>query len=193
MVSIFKCTKLISVLSLMLVYQSLGFPSRYLHVAAAATTGPPISVVTVTVTATPSSVAPTPAPIPTNDTVVPSSALPTNTAVPGVPTPTSGQPPNSFPQNSTMTSGIDFDPSWQEFYLVTQGLPNITFPLGNNYAGNLPVGRSGHPNNTLFFWGFENIAGSLAAPASEMQLSPWLIWLGGGGGYEFDPRSSSDS
>jgi hypothetical protein len=76
---------------------------------------------------------------------------------------------------------------------VTQGLPNITFPLGNNYAGNVPVGRPGHPNNTLFFWGFENTAGSLTAPAGEMQLSPWLIWLGGGGGYEFDPRSSSDS
>ena len=76
---------------------------------------------------------------------------------------------------------------------MTQGLPNITFPLGNNYAGNLPVERSGHPNNTLFFWGFENRVGSLTAPAGQIQLSPWLIWLGGGGGYEFDLRSPFDS
>ncbi|KAN0130135.1 serine protease [Lactarius tabidus] len=165
---------------------SRGFPSRYFHVAAAATTAPPISVITVTVTAAPSSTPLTPAPFSSN-TVLPSSALPTSTSVPGVPSLTSGELPDSSPQNSTVTSGINFDPSWQEFYLVTQGLPNITFPLGNNYAGNVPVGRPGHPNNTLFFWGFENTAGSLTAPAGEMQLSPWLIWLGGGGG----PGSSS--
>lgn len=76
---------------------------------------------------------------------------------------------------------------------MTQGLPNITFPLGNNYAGNLAVGRSGHPNNTFFFWGFESVVGSLTVPAGQIQLLPWLIWLGGGGGYEFDLRPPFES
>ncbi|KAI0300162.1 Alpha/Beta hydrolase protein [Multifurca ochricompacta] len=120
----------------------------------------------------------------TSGSVMPTSSVPAVVAPPPL---KPGQLSSSFPQNSTVTSGITFDPSWQEFYLVTQGLPNITFPLGNNYAGNLPVGRPGHPNNTLFFWGFENRVGSLTVPAGQIQLSPWLIWLGGGGG----PGSSS--
>src|SRR6266702_8089735 len=126
MISVFKCTELIAVLSLMLVYQPQGFPSRYFHVAAAATTDttrpsdPPSqnSVVTVAVTvaiatATPSSAAPTSAPISSNTTVS-SSALPTSTLVPVIPALTPGQLPNSFPQNTTVTSGINFDTSWQE-------------------------------------------------------------------------------
>ncbi|KAI9441431.1 alpha/beta-hydrolase [Lactarius indigo] len=139
----------------MLVYQPQGFPSRYFHVAAAETTAtarpsdPPFqnSVVTVTVTVaatatttqSESSASLTSAPISSNTTVS-SSALPTSTFVPPIPYLTQGQLPNSFPQNTTVTSGINFDTSWQEFYRVTQGLPNITFPLGNNYAGNLPNG-----------------------------------------------------
>ncbi|KAH9042688.1 alpha/beta-hydrolase [Lactarius pseudohatsudake] len=190
MVPIFKCTELIAVLSLILLYQPQGFTSRYFHVAAVETTAtPPFqnSVVTVTVTVvaaatqSESSAAPTSAPI-SSSTTVSSSALPTSTSAPVIPNLTPGQLPNSFPQNTTVTSGINFDTSWQEFYRVTQGLPNITFPLGNNYAGNLPVQRSGHPNNTLFFWGFENRVGSLTMPAGQIQLSPWLIWLGGGKG-----------
>ncbi|KAH9050289.1 alpha/beta-hydrolase [Lactarius hengduanensis] len=194
MVPIFKCTELIAVLSFILLYQPQGFTSRNFHVAAVETTAtPPFqnSVVTVTVTvvaaatqsessAAPTS-APTSAPI-SSSTTVSSSALPTSTSAPVIPNLTPGQLPNSFPQNTTVTSGINFDTSWQEFYRVTQGLPNITFPLGNNYAGNLPVQRSGHPNNTLFFWGFENRVGSLTMPAGQIQLSPWLIWLGGGKG-----------
>jgi hypothetical protein len=125
MVSIFKCTDLIAILSLMLVCQPQGFTSRYFHVAAAATmetTHPPgpafqISVITVTVTATPSSSTPTSASISSNTTVSTSaSVLPTSTYVPVIPTGTltAGQLPNSFPQNNTVTSGINFDPSWQE-------------------------------------------------------------------------------
>ncbi|KAH9006395.1 alpha/beta-hydrolase [Lactarius hatsudake] len=191
MIPIFKCTELIVVLSLILLYQPLGFTSRYFLVAAVETTATAPSVVTVTVTvaATPtqseSSAAPTspPTSVPiSSNTTVSSSALPTSTSAPVIPKLTPGQLPNSFPQNTTVTSGINFDTSWQEFYRVTQGLPNITFPLGNNYAGNLPVQRSGHPNNTLFFWGFENRVGSLTVPAGQIQLSPWLIWLGGGKG-----------
>ena len=59
-------------------------------------------------------------------------------------------------------------------------MPNVTFPLGRNWAGNIPVNRPGHPNNTLFFWGFEKEEGSLTAAADERQGEPWGIWLNGG-------------
>jgi hypothetical protein len=111
MVSVFKCAELIAFLSLMC--HSWGYPSRYFHVAAAAITAPPISVITVTITAAPSSTLPIPAPA-SGNTVLPDSALPTSTPAPGVPTLTSGELPDSFPQNGTVTSGINFDPSWQE-------------------------------------------------------------------------------
>ena len=119
MVSIFKCTDLIATLSLLFVCHSQVFHSRYFRVAAAETTAtttpPPISVVTVTVTATPSSAASSSAPISSNTTTSSSeSASPTSTSAPVVPTLAAGQLPNSFPQNSTITSGINFDTSWQE-------------------------------------------------------------------------------
>ena len=72
-------------------------------------------------------------------------------------------------------------------FLVTQGLPNITFALPRNFAGNLPVNRPGHANNTLFFWAMENNAGSLTATAEQLTTVPWMVWLGSGGGYV--PRS----
>jgi carboxypeptidase D len=67
-------------------------------------------------------------------------------------------------------------------FSVIQGLPNISFALARNFAGNLPVGRAGHPNNTLFFWGTEHTEGSLTASAEQLSSVPWMIWLGGGGG-----------
>ncbi|KAI0718592.1 alpha/beta-hydrolase [Cerioporus squamosus] len=45
---------------------------------------------------------------------------------------------------------------WQKYFEVQSPLPNLTglaFP--RSFAGNIPVNRAGHPNNTLFFWGFE--------------------------------------
>ena len=61
---------------------------------------------------------------------------------------------------------------------VKDPLPNVTFPLNRNFAGNIPVNRAGHPNDTLFFWGFEHKNGSLT---SESNLdTPWAIWLNGG-------------
>ena len=59
-------------------------------------------------------------------------------------------------------------------------MPNVTFPLGRNWAGNIPVDRPGHLNNTLFFWGFEKENGSLTAEAGEREDEPWGIWLNGG-------------
>ncbi len=40
--------------------------------------------------------------------------------------------------------------------------------------------RPGHPNNTLFFWGFEKENGSLTAGDGERSNEPWGIWLNGG-------------
>lgn len=136
----------------------------------------------------------------------PSSTLRSNTSSTSVSMPTPSpskpfQPPGSFPQvYGNMPSG-EFNTEWQDClsssvsdnptlfslfcetdYLVTEGLPSITFPLPRNFAGNIPVNRAAHPNNTLFFWGFETNVGSLTAPATQLQLSPWMIWLGGGGG-----------
>lgn len=42
--------------------------------------------------------------------------------------------------------------------------------------------RAGHPNDTLFFLGFEKSTGSLTVPASKFNKEPWGIWLNGGPG-----------
>ncbi|KAF6761653.1 Alpha/Beta hydrolase protein [Ephemerocybe angulata] len=89
--------------------------------------------------------------------------------------------PSSWPQDYPGKPSGDFSPSWQNYFRVTDPLPNVTFPLGQNYAGNLPVNRAS-PNNTLFFWGFEKTAGSLTATASRRSEEPWAIWLNGGPG-----------
>ena len=65
-------------------------------------------------------------------------------------------------------------------FLVTDPLPNVTFPLSRNWAGNIPVNRTNHPNDTLFFWGFESKNGSLTAAANENSSEPWALWLNGG-------------
>lgn len=66
-------------------------------------------------------------------------------------------------------------------YEVTEPLPNITERLPRSFAGNIPVNRAGHPNDTLFFWGWERQGanGSLTGPLSD-NPDPWLIWLQGG-------------
>lgn len=65
-------------------------------------------------------------------------------------------------------------------FRVVDPLPNITFPVQQSYAGNIPVNRAGHPNNTLFFVGFEKSNGSLTAAPGAHKDSPWGIWLNGG-------------
>ncbi|KAG9311509.1 Alpha/Beta hydrolase protein [Chiua virens] len=72
----------------------------------------------------------------------------------------------------------DWGPEWQQYLQVTESLPNVTWTLPRNWAGNLPVQRAGHPNNTLFFWAFESSRGSFTADSQE----PWGIWLNGGPG-----------
>lgn len=65
-------------------------------------------------------------------------------------------------------------------FQVTEALPNVTFTLNRNWAGNIAVDRAGHPNDTLFFWGFEKENGSLTAGAGQRNDEPWGIWLNGG-------------
>ncbi|EIM91454.1 alpha/beta-hydrolase [Stereum hirsutum FP-91666 SS1] len=76
-----------------------------------------------------------------------------NTSSTSVATPTSSpskpfQPPGSFPQvYGNMPSG-GFDTEWQDYYLVTDGLPSITFPLPRNFAGNIPTGPMVYQSQT---------------------------------------------
>ncbi|KDQ51766.1 hypothetical protein JAAARDRAFT_40793 [Jaapia argillacea MUCL 33604] len=90
--------------------------------------------------------------------------------------------PNTWPQNYSGIPSSSYSPEWQAYYEVTRPLPNVTFPLSRSFAGNMAVNRPGHPNDTLFFWGFEKDAGSLTAPAGDRVDEPWLIWLNGGPG-----------
>ncbi|RDX43775.1 alpha/beta-hydrolase [Lentinus brumalis] len=73
-----------------------------------------------------------------------------------------------------------FGPDWQEYFLVKDTLPNVTWPVSRQFAGNIPVDRPGHPNNTLFFWGVEHRNGSLTGNTNDTE--PWGIWLNGGPG-----------
>ncbi|KAF8906194.1 Alpha/Beta hydrolase protein [Gymnopilus junonius] len=76
----------------------------------------------------------------------------------------------------------DFSPAWQKYFLVTNKLPNVTFETGRMFAGNIPVQRPSHPNDTLFFIGVEKTPGSLTAPLNRTNRDPWGIWLNGGPG-----------
>lgn len=69
---------------------------------------------------------------------------------------------------------------WFLDFQVISPLPNITFNIGTTYAGNIPVQRAGHPNNTLFFIGVEKTKGSLIAKSTPANRDPWGIWLNGG-------------
>ncbi|KAJ3721074.1 alpha beta-hydrolase [Lentinula raphanica] len=92
---------------------------------------------------------------------------------------TSQSLPNSFPHIYPGAPSGDYSPEWQSYFEVTDALPNVTFPLTRSFAGNLPVQRAGHPNDTLFFWAFEHQNGSLTSNSSN---DPWGIWLNGGPG-----------
>ncbi|CDO75095.1 hypothetical protein BN946_scf185010.g20 [Trametes cinnabarina] len=98
----------------------------------------------------------------------------------------SGQqvPPNSFPHVWPGQPKGDFSPEWQKYFEVTAPLPGIPTGLPRSFAGNIPVDRPGHPNDTLFFWGFERQGanGTLTAPANPNNTDPWILWIQGGPG-----------
>src|ERR1700720_728987 len=60
-------------------------------------------------------------------------------------------------------------------------LPNVTAVVSRSFAGNIATNRPGHPNDTIFFWGFEKENGSLTSWPYHSN-EPWLIWLNGGPG-----------
>ncbi|PPQ62877.1 hypothetical protein CVT24_006275 [Panaeolus cyanescens] len=91
------------------------------------------------------------------------------------------QGPHAYPYIYPNQPQTGYGPEWQDYFRVPYPLPNITFPLSTSYAGNLPVDREGHPNNTLWFWGFEKSPGSLTAPLDPLNNEPWGIWLSGPG------------
>ncbi|CDO69768.1 hypothetical protein BN946_scf184766.g13 [Trametes cinnabarina] len=90
--------------------------------------------------------------------------------------------PSSWPHDYPGKPHGDFSPAWQDYFEVKERLPNATWPISRNFAGNLPVNRAGHPNDTLFFWAFEKEPGSLTAHADKRSIEPWGIWLNGGPG-----------
>ncbi|KAI0329310.1 alpha/beta-hydrolase [Cubamyces sp. BRFM 1775] len=92
--------------------------------------------------------------------------------------------PNTFPHVWPGQPNGTFSPEWQKYFEVTAKLPNITGPIPRTFAGNIPVNRQGHPNDTLFFWAFEKQGanGTLTAPADVNNTDPWIIWLQGGPG-----------
>ncbi|KAJ8469599.1 hypothetical protein ONZ45_g16841 [Pleurotus djamor] len=90
-------------------------------------------------------------------------------------------PPSTFPHIYPGKPSGDLSPAYQSYYEVTEPLPNVTFDVGRMFAGNIPVGRQGHPNDTYFFWAFEKTNGSLTS-AANASTDPWGIWLNGGPG-----------
>ncbi|KDR80630.1 hypothetical protein GALMADRAFT_240974 [Galerina marginata CBS 339.88] len=90
--------------------------------------------------------------------------------------------PNTFPHAYPGQPRGDFSPVWQNYFQVTSKLPNVTFDVGRMFAGNIPVQRAGHPNDTLFFIGVEKSRGSLTALSTPSNRDPWGIWLNGGPG-----------
>lgn len=65
-------------------------------------------------------------------------------------------------------------------FAVNSSSLGLGFDVGNSYAGNINVQRENHPNNTLYFWGFESQSGSLTAGPGELSDRPWAVWLQGG-------------
>ncbi|PIL29186.1 hypothetical protein GSI_09235 [Ganoderma sinense ZZ0214-1] len=95
-------------------------------------------------------------------------------------------PPNSFPNAWPGQPTGPLSPEWQRYFEVTQPLPNLTDAaiLPRSFAGNIPVDRVGHPNDTFFFWGFEKVGqpGSLTAASYPDNSDPWILWVQGGPG-----------
>ncbi|KAI0773268.1 Alpha/Beta hydrolase protein [Trametes elegans] len=90
--------------------------------------------------------------------------------------------PASWPDAYPGKPSGDLSPDWQRYYEITTPLPNVTFDVPRSFAGNVPVGRENHPNNTLFFWAVEKENGSLTVGADEHSDKPWAVWLNGGPG-----------
>ncbi|KAF7980975.1 hypothetical protein HWV62_35776 [Athelia sp. TMB] len=89
-------------------------------------------------------------------------------------------PPSSWPKNYTGIPKGAYSTKWQNYFEVTEPLPNVTEKIPRSFAGNILTNRPDHRNTSLFFWGFEKTNGSLTAVNATDE--PWLIWLNGGPG-----------
>jgi hypothetical protein len=67
-------------------------------------------------------------------------------------------------------------------FLVKDALPNVTFDLGRNWAGNIQSNQT-QANDTVFFWAFERENGSLTAKSGERSSEPWSIFIYGSNLY----------
>ncbi|EIN03545.1 alpha/beta-hydrolase [Punctularia strigosozonata HHB-11173 SS5] len=85
--------------------------------------------------------------------------------------------PHHYPGKPNTTYG----PDWQDYFLVKDSLPNITFPLGRSYAGSISTKTPGFKNNSAFFWGWEKTDGSIVSTNNTDE--PWGMWLAGGPGF----------
>lgn len=55
---------------------------------------------------------------------------------------------------------------WQEFFVDGTNFPNVTFDIGESYAGLLP--NTPHGNSSLFFWFF---------PSTNPKAKKEVSWL----------------
>ncbi|KAI0344379.1 alpha beta-hydrolase [Trametopsis cervina] len=90
--------------------------------------------------------------------------------------------PDSYPHIYPEIPSEDYSTKWQSYFAVNSSSLGLGFDVGNSYAGNINVQRENHPNNTLYFWGFESQNGSLTAGPGELADRPWAVWLQGGPG-----------
>ncbi|OJT10630.1 Carboxypeptidase sxa2 [Trametes pubescens] len=92
--------------------------------------------------------------------------------------------PNSYPHAWPGQPDSDYSPEWQTYFEVTSLPSAIPTGLPRSFAGNINVNRTGHKNDTLFFWGFEREGanGTLTAAADVDNTDPWILWLQGGPG-----------
>ncbi|KAH9929043.1 alpha/beta-hydrolase, partial [Epithele typhae] len=94
-------------------------------------------------------------------------------------------PSNTFPNVWPGQPESPYGPEWQDYFGVQYPLPGLDgINIPRSFAGSISVNRAGHPNDTLFFWGFEKQGGNgtLTAGAGELSTEPWILWLQGGPG-----------
>ncbi|KAJ4480940.1 alpha/beta-hydrolase [Lentinula aciculospora] len=79
-----------------------------------------------------------------------------------------------------MPSHAYSEEEWPQYFEVADPLPNVTWSSPRSFAGSISTETPNMPNNTLFFWGFEHLNGSITSTNSS---DPWMIYLAGGPGY----------
>ncbi|KAI0344378.1 hypothetical protein BDW22DRAFT_1427108 [Trametopsis cervina] len=63
---------------------------------------------------------------------------------------------DSYPHIYPGIPSENYSTKWQSYFAVNSSSLELGFDVGNSYDGNINVQRENHPNNTLYFWGFES-------------------------------------